>query len=306
MNNKYTYEINASVDSVASRVLRLVGNDKKVLELGSSAGHMTKILRNQNCSVVSIDSDQEAVNVASAYAEHAFQANLDNIEPHLAEIASHGPYDVIVAADVLEHLKEPAKLLGVLIDYLKDSGYVVVSAPNVAYGGVIASLINGSFDYKDTGILDSTHLRFFTADSLCRLMESVNLNNYYFDKFDAGIDHPEFQRYWSVLPDDIKKYLIDRKYGLAYQFVLVATKKRFNNFVDVLWSDHLSLRSDLTQALLKVDKANSELYSMSQRCISYDQQLKLLNDQLVDMRNFIRPNFFRRAIVALLRKLKLR
>ena len=71
--------------------------------------------------------------------------------------------------DVLEHLKDPWAILGNIKENLKPDGYVVASIPNIAHGAIRLALLEGRFDYTSLGILDDTHLRFFTRESIFEL-----------------------------------------------------------------------------------------------------------------------------------------
>jgi O-antigen biosynthesis protein len=74
-------------------------------------------------------------------------------------------FDVVLAADVLEHLREPAEVLQTLRGAMKPNGLCVVSLPNVAHVSVRFMLLQGLFRYSETGLLDESHLRFFTFES---------------------------------------------------------------------------------------------------------------------------------------------
>src|SRR5262249_49882611 len=84
-----------------------------------------------------------------------------------------GPFDVVVCADVLEHLPEPERLLAKIAAWLAPRGTLLVSLPNVAHVSVRAALLAGRFPYADRGILDRTHLRFYTRASGQRLLEDA-------------------------------------------------------------------------------------------------------------------------------------
>ena len=84
-------------------------------------------------------------------------------------------FDVIVLADVLEHLRQPLNVLIHLRDLLSSTGRFVISVPNVANIYVRLSLLFGRFEYADRGILDETHLRFFTLNSACALVQKAAL-----------------------------------------------------------------------------------------------------------------------------------
>lgn len=84
-------------------------------------------------------------------------------------------FDYIVCADVLEHLIDPWKVLTELVTYLKPSGRLVVSIPNVRHWSVWFPLIlRGRWEYRDVGIMDKTHLRFFTRVTGVKLIEGAS------------------------------------------------------------------------------------------------------------------------------------
>jgi 2-polyprenyl-3-methyl-5-hydroxy-6-metoxy-1,4-benzoquinol methylase len=86
-----------------------------------------------------------------------------------------GSYDVVLALDVLEHLAEPVAALRALAALLAPGGRLVVSVPNVAHWSVRLALLTGRFDYTETGILDRTHLRFFTREALVEACAEAGL-----------------------------------------------------------------------------------------------------------------------------------
>lgn len=80
-------------------------------------------------------------------------------------------FDYIIFADVLEHLYNPQKVLENVKEYLKDDGYVLSTIPNVMHFSVVKQLINGRWTYEEAGILDKTHIRFFTKDEIIKLFD---------------------------------------------------------------------------------------------------------------------------------------
>ena len=82
-------------------------------------------------------------------------------------------FDVIVAGDVLEHTKRPELVLAQLHLLLAPGGYVVVSLPHLAHGDVRLALLSGQFPYSDHGLLDKTHLKFFTRSTILELFSST-------------------------------------------------------------------------------------------------------------------------------------
>ena len=75
-------------------------------------------------------------------------------------------FDVVMFGDVLEHLLDPEAVLVKVVSLLNPDGYVVASIPNVAHASIVLNLMAGEFKYTDLGLLDKTHLRFFTRSSI--------------------------------------------------------------------------------------------------------------------------------------------
>ncbi len=87
---------------------------------------------------------------------------------------NRGEFDYILLADVLEHLKDPGGLLRRVVPCLNDGGEIIISIPNVAHLFVRLRLMLGHFEYQDRGILDRTHLRFFTLASMRRMIDDAS------------------------------------------------------------------------------------------------------------------------------------
>ena len=98
-------------------------------------------------------------------------ADLDGPLPPLK-----GPFDVIVYGDILEHLKDPLRVFMMINEHLRSDGTVIVSVPNVANIWVRIQLLLGKFEYADRGILDRTHMRFFTLNSFRTFLQEANVD----------------------------------------------------------------------------------------------------------------------------------
>jgi 2-polyprenyl-3-methyl-5-hydroxy-6-metoxy-1,4-benzoquinol methylase len=152
-------------------LLRLVGSNKRVLELGCGGGHISQALREQECEVVAIEVNAEAARHASAFCERVIRADLDYFD--FDQKLGSDRFDVVMAEDVLEHLKDPASVLRSVSRFLRPGGYVVLSVPNIAHLSVRVALLAGKFPYAESGLLDRTHLRFFTRDSVQKLLHDT-------------------------------------------------------------------------------------------------------------------------------------
>lgn len=150
----------------------LVPSGARVLEMGANAGYMTRCLVKKGCYVVVTDVSQAALAKAAAIADDAIRTDL-NQTPYL-HLGTN--YDVVIWADVLEHLVNPETALRHTRDVLGPNGQVIVSLPNVAHWRMRKDLLLGRFDYTETGILDKSHLHFYTQASFCQLVSSAGFS----------------------------------------------------------------------------------------------------------------------------------
>jgi len=145
-----------------------------------------------------------------------------NIEQHMAFDmikAEWGDYDYVIYADVLEHLVEPATVLTETKKILKEDGSVWISIPNVAYNGVIIELINDQFTYRETGLLDSTHLRFFTMNSLDKMVKKCGFKIGFEHNLQNKVSLSEFKDAYTKVPPAIASFLKFRPGGEVYQMI---------------------------------------------------------------------------------------
>lgn len=153
------------------KMLQLIGNNKEVIDFGCATGYLAHFLKDRGCRVVGLEVNAEAAKVAEQYCEQVIVADLDLIS--LAEVFPDKKFDVAVFGDVLEHLRDPWELLKATVNLLKPDGYIVASIPNIAHGAIRLALLKGKFEYAHLGILDDTHLRFFTRETVGRLFEDT-------------------------------------------------------------------------------------------------------------------------------------
>ncbi|MEM2618596.1 MAG: class I SAM-dependent methyltransferase [Candidatus Hadarchaeales archaeon] len=150
--------------------MKLVGKNKKVLDVGCSTGFLARLFKKNGCYVCGIEIDREAAEIAKKYCDKIIVKDVEQIKnlPY-----PPGFFDVIVYGDVLEHLKRPDLVLLNLRKYLTPKGIVIASIPNIAYWGIRLKLLFGKFDYRERGILDPGHLRFFTKTSIIQLFKDA-------------------------------------------------------------------------------------------------------------------------------------
>jgi GT2 family glycosyltransferase/2-polyprenyl-3-methyl-5-hydroxy-6-metoxy-1,4-benzoquinol methylase/glycosyltransferase involved in cell wall biosynthesis len=151
------------------KMLRFIGENKRVVDFGCAAGNLAQLLSKKGCIVTGVEINPEAAKIAEKYCQDVVIADLDFVS--VTEILPVGEFDVAVFGDVLEHLRNPWKVLEETKKILKNSGYVVASIPNIAHGAIRLALLEGKFEYTEEGILDNTHLRFFTKKTVDELFD---------------------------------------------------------------------------------------------------------------------------------------
>lgn len=171
-NNYYRHVRNEIAEHVAC-------GKHRVLDVGCAAGVLGEYLKQQGCAseVVGIEIDALAAKEASTRLDQVLCANLNHAG--VIDVLSDfdkASFDYIICADVLEHLIDPWTILADLATYLKPDGQLVVSLPNVQHWTVWVPLILlGRWEYCEAGIMDRTHLRFFTRVSSQKLIIRTNL-----------------------------------------------------------------------------------------------------------------------------------
>ncbi len=147
------------------------GRGRRALDVGAADGFLAELLTRQGWQVTALERDPAQAAKARGRCHEVIVADLDQAAPRL-----EGSFDAIVYGDVLEHLNDPLPVLVALDRALAADGRVIVSVPNVAHLWVRFSLALGRWDYADRGILDRTHLRFFTKRSFAALLRDAGLS----------------------------------------------------------------------------------------------------------------------------------
>ncbi len=151
------------------KIIELIGKHKKVLEVGSSSGYMTSQLKKNGCIVDALEIDIAAIKKVEKIARKVFSIS---IEDKKAVGLKKEKYDFITLADVLEHLVSPEVALRNLRKLCDERTIIIVSTPNIASWPMRKQLFfKGDFEYTETGLLDKTHLHFYTPKTLPVFLE---------------------------------------------------------------------------------------------------------------------------------------
>ena len=203
-------------------MLELVGSDKDVLDVGCASGYLAEALGRNGCRVSGVEYDPTEAEKARPFLVDLVVADLNEVD--LAGQLPGASYDAIVFGDVLEHLLDPDAVLTSSLALLREGGSIVISIPNVAHGSVRLALLQGRWNYSDTGLLDRTHIRFFTFDTLLAMLERAGLTVTELRSTVADPLGTEITVDQTVLPPDTVDWVRRQAHSQAYQFVLTAER----------------------------------------------------------------------------------
>lgn len=223
----YDFELDLYTDNANADIIKRVRPGSEILEFGPAYGRMTKYLTEDlKCSVDIVEMDSESGNVAAQYARQACVGpDNGNIESsYWTKVFAHKHYDAIIFTDVLEHLHDPKQTLKECRLFLKDDGCVLCSIPNIAHSSIILSLFSGRFNYTKTGLLDQTHVHFFTEESFLNMIYACG----YYPSFEHAIivpvDMTEIPITYASVGRDVENALRQRPNNEAYQFIFELKK----------------------------------------------------------------------------------
>lgn len=153
-------------------LLELIGpmKGKKILDVGCASGYFGKLLRQRGNTVYGIDISQKAVKQARKVLDKAYCVDLEN-DP----LPFLNTFDVIVIAEVLEHLFQPQAVVEKLVKRLKPQGKLIITTPNISYWVNRLNFFFGKFEYTNQGMFDEGHIHFFNDPSLKMLIKNVRL-----------------------------------------------------------------------------------------------------------------------------------
>lgn len=226
--SKYDFQLDMDSNNSLSLILSMIKKGKKVLEFGPAEGRMTRYLSEvMKCTVDIVEIDEEAGKTAAGYSRKSClgikQGDIENFR--WLEILGDEQYDYIIFADVLEHLRNPLKVLNKAKQILKEDGYVLLSVPNIAHSAIIINLINNDFTYREVGLLDNTHIHFFTYQTL---RDMIQESGYYPIRelaTYARVSETEFNINYNSISLSSRKEIRNKKFGNVYQFVFQIAKR---------------------------------------------------------------------------------
>ena len=211
-----------SSHSLIAAYLKKLPLQSRVLDIGTASGTLARMCQGHSLHLFGVEPNPDWAQIAAPLYERIYVGSIQDAEDNFL-----AGYDLVVLGDVLEHLPVPEVVLQRLVDLQSSGTTFIISVPNIANLWIRLSLLVGKFDYADRGILDRTHLRFFTRKTLLEMVKRSGLEiisiqvtpiplelvSRFFLSMPGRWIHASFARLTSLLPA-----------LLGYQFVLKARK----------------------------------------------------------------------------------
>lgn len=233
---KYNKEIVFSAGDSSSHgiISSLVSGGESVLEFGCAKGELSAHLKNElGCKTYGIEISEKALEIAKANLDGYVCCDIENYE---WEKSFDVEFDTLIFADVLEHLRDPAKAIRRALSLLKDDGKIIFSVPNIAHADIILKLINNRFDYSEIGLLDDTHIHFFAKENLVDFCTEAKI----FPTLITGTLCPAGSSEQAIEDKSSASFRASymHDYSSVYQFVVCAIKSDFasGNDIETVWA----------------------------------------------------------------------
>jgi 2-polyprenyl-3-methyl-5-hydroxy-6-metoxy-1,4-benzoquinol methylase len=200
------YEISTNGDRFSRNHLFIeeARNYRNILECGCSTGFLSRQLAAGGSRVVGIEIDTEAAEKARQFCDRVLSLDLN--QPDWSQVVGE-QFDLVTYGDVLEHLLEPQAVLRETRNVLVPGGRVLISLPNIAYWTMRAKLLLGRFEYESMGLLDYTHLRFFTFHTARKMIEQAGYRTVRFHPVMGGRFTSHFRPMWQRLTNSFPNSL---------------------------------------------------------------------------------------------------
>ena len=262
--SSYDFELEMDTRNPLSLIISRIAKNSTVLEFGPANGRMTRYLKEAlGCTVYAVELDEESAKDAAEFCEDIFVGDIEKFQwlTKYQDIE----FDYIIFADVLEHLYSPETVLTKAKALLNNEGSILMSLPNIAHNAIIMDLINDKFTYRKTGLLDNTHIRFFTKKTLEELIVNSGLEIAFETAIYAEPSNTEFKTNYADFDPFIVSLLNGREFGKAYQFIFEAKHSA----------------SDLETEFLQIKVQEDSMGVVFQAIAERDEQIEKLTDETV-------------------------
>lgn len=249
-----------------------VANGAKILDLGCAQGRFGALVKGKGCQIIGVELDCEAAEYAkkSGNYKKVYVGDMTDKDSELYnQISQEGTFDYIVMADILEHVMEPTDVILMYEKLLNVEGKILVSVPNFANVKVALQLLNNHISYSKVGILDNTHIKWYTKPSFIEWIQQINEVyadvNLDCEYIGSTQDRNEFTDELYEKHPELFKILSNNKNFMSLQVLFVLTKKTKKQDVKLIYDlldeeeiDIIELLSDTLKGKI-VPQQNTKL-----------------------------------------------
>jgi len=294
---KYT-RFDDTPDSTHNQLVQLVPRGARVLEFGCATGYMSRVLHERlGCTVTGIEVDSAAAEVARGIADRVIVGDAEQLD--YAQVFGPERFDVVLFADVLEHLRDPQAVLRRVRPLVAQDGFIVASLPNVAHGSLRLALLGGDFRYTPTGLLDDTHLRFFTQESLLTLFEQAGYVIVEWQRKRTPIDQTEVRAPDATLPESVLEHIETDPEATTYQFVVRARRVEDVEQLHSVQADLGAWRAEVEARDSALRRLQDQLAQQTEAAVAATRQVAERESSLRELQELIRDRTaVRRALNA--------
>jgi 2-polyprenyl-3-methyl-5-hydroxy-6-metoxy-1,4-benzoquinol methylase len=200
-----------------------VENDSLLLDVGCACGDIGAAFHKlKNCRCVGFEYNLESIEVArsSGAYDALHQVDLDLLNPD--DFSQYfGRFDYILIGDVLEHLRNPDEVIRKLKKFLKPGGAFLLSFPNIAHASIKAALLFDRFDYAEYGLLDKTHIHFFTYKSIASFLSDANLRIEHAHPLFFDIFHMLDFNPYILLPHSARRHILKDVHSHIGEYIIL-------------------------------------------------------------------------------------
>ena len=230
-SKKFSTSTNKDKNTSLSKIQNLINkDDREILDVGCSSGYLDILIKNKfNPNIWGIEINKNDSIKAKKNVDKILNIDIENYD--LSKIKKK--FDIIILADILEHLKNPEKILNNLTKLLKPKGRIIASIPNFLHFSIKIKILTDKWKYENYGLLDKTHLRFFSYDSIKKLFNSSHLHINYIDTVNSNISKKDvlMELIKAKLPTQTKIIkTIFSPQSLIFQYIITASKNNTKTF----------------------------------------------------------------------------
>ena len=253
---RYNTSVLSDANDSKGMIFNLVESNSVVLDVGCSCGMLGKVLyQKKNCEVYGFEYDAESVNYAQNLGCYK---NVHRVDLNVLDESDFSEYyakfDYIILADVIEHVIDSDMIISKLKKYLKDDGQFIFSIPNISHASIKTQILLNKWIYADTGLLDATHVKFFTRSSISELFTNCALKITYLDCVVNNISFMQDASLWSQLSFPVKYFILKDKESFVYQYIVVAKVQKNNSDLKAFNQYQLENNEELIQKRIKENK----------------------------------------------------